>query len=292
MRAKFIKLVLIYLLIIGVFSLRLTRKRKSTKKKFCRRLVVIQPQECPSIPILQIADNSAPTKTPKSPKGLLGKLINISIKDLIKTLIMTLVSLLARVLFEQKQFQNRFIRAVSQILRLAMTISAYAVTDVISGCILATIKITVARVLYKILLVRSYRIILKQNFKYLLGLGISKVNETRIGSPSKRFTSITNLNWLKFLLNSMAFLLFSPIIVSKKSKLKNKKDKVYTSTILKENVDPMSSENFSKVKLDEHLLGKERTNDTSNSSVEIIAKDLAGDTRQYEGQHTILTPAG
>ncbi len=88
-----------------------------------------------------------------------------------------------------------------------MTISAYAVTDVISGCILATFKIAMALVIYKILLLRSYRIILKENFKYVIGPGIAKVNIIKIGMPFRGFTQAIILSWVRPLIYTASFLL-------------------------------------------------------------------------------------
>lgn len=158
------------------------KTRRSLKPRRCRKVIVIPPPVCPETPLPPPTPEKL--KTSKSSKNFIEKLINISIKDLLKTLIMTIVSLVAKVLFEKRTFQTKVIQFVASFLRLIMTIGGYAATDVLSVCILATLKSTFTHLLYKVLLVRSYRIILKHNFKYLLSLGITKMKNSRTETRS------------------------------------------------------------------------------------------------------------
>lgn len=162
------------------------KTRRNLKSRRCRKVIVSPPLVCPEIP--PPPPTPEKLKTPKPSKSFIEKLINISIKDLLKTLIMTIVSLVAKVLFEKRTFQTKVIQFVASFLRLIMTIGGYAATDVLSVCILATIKSTFSHLLYKVLLVRSYRIILKHNFKYLLSLGITKMKESQTEARSWDFS--------------------------------------------------------------------------------------------------------
>jgi len=158
------------------------KTRRKLKHRRCPKAIVVPPLVCPEIPVPGAAPEKL--KTPKQPKSFIDKMINVSIKDLLKTLIMTIVSLVAKVLFEKRTFQTKVIRLVASFLRLIMTIGGYAATDVLSVCILATLKNTFLHLLYKVLLVRSYRTLLKHNFKYLLTLGISKMKKSQSEVPT------------------------------------------------------------------------------------------------------------
>jgi hypothetical protein len=206
------KAITIALIVLGVITAGhlvgpFPKTRRSLRGRRCRKVIVVPPPVCPDI--------SPPTpvpeklKTPKPSKSFSEKLINTSIKDLLKTLIMTIVSLVAKMLFEKRTFQTKVIRFVASFLRLIMTIGGYAATDVLSVCILATIKSTFTHLLYKVLLVRSYRTILKHNFKYLLSLGITKINtnksETRQPWSINHFFNHTIIGKCSAILNEIFF---------------------------------------------------------------------------------------